>query len=249
MSSAGCVGCVSPINPVAIFQNQQRIWNTVRIDSSQYLMNKASLTAYEPRLRRVNWNQQSDRVHPHIQAVVVPSRGNSTKRSLTRDRPGACSPGGIGCDIKFNSYDRYLNRIKARAPLRRESQPLLNGKVYGSKVYKTNIIPSCKCPGKQDILTVNPQKSYDIPIHPSIIYKEGVIVKWDGICYAEIINVLDNILIVQYLDKYGTPINYRAEVVYIKNLQNLKVVDKCFESMPDYSGINEYFNLSLNVVI
>jgi len=33
-------------------------------------------------------------------------------------RPGAGSPGGIGVDIKHNCYERYLNRIKAKQPLR-----------------------------------------------------------------------------------------------------------------------------------
>ena len=252
-SNPGCVGCVSPVNPVAIFQNQQRIWNTVRVDFSQYLMNKASLTAYEPSPKnRVNWNQQSDRVHPHIQFVVVPSHGNSTKRSITRDRPGACSPGGVGCDIKFNSYDRYLNRLKGRGPLRRESRPLPNGKIYGNKYYKTNIIPSCKCPilsdGGPDI--IKPQKSFDVPIHPiaGSIYRAGLLVKWDGICYAEIINVLNDVLLVRYLDKYGKP-NDRVDIVYIKDLTNLKIVDQsCFETAPDYSGINEYFNYAFNSI-
>jgi len=238
-----CGGCLSRSDPVVIFQNQQKIWNTVRIDFSQYLMNKASLTAYEPSLKNVNWNQQSDRVHPHIQAVVVPSRGNSTRRSLTRDRPGACSPGGIGCDIKFNSYDRYLNRIKGRAPLRRESKPAPAGVMTGGKYYKTNIIPSCKCPiiGPDVLRQTFRQPIVDFtPI--GSIYKAGLILKWDGICFAEIINVLQDVLIVRYLNKYGTP-NDRVDVVYLKNLTNVAIVDEsCFETMPDYTGFNEYFN-------
>ena len=46
--------------------------------------------------------------------VVVPSRGNSTRSSLTRLRPGSLNPGGKGVDIKHNSYNRYLARIKAK---------------------------------------------------------------------------------------------------------------------------------------
>jgi hypothetical protein len=243
-----CGGCLSRSDPVVIFQNQQKIWNTVRIDSSQYLMNKASLTAYEPSApERVNWNQQSDRVHPHIQAVVVPSRGNSTKRSLTRDRPGACSPGGVGCDIKFNSYDRYLNRIKGRAPLRRESQPAPAGVMTGGKYYKTNIIPSCKCPlVGPDILRVPVRSATGIDLTPlGSIYKEGVILKWDGICFAEVISVLQDVLIVRYLNESGIP-NDKIDVVYLKDLPRISIVDKsCFKTTPDYTGIHKYFDLLL----
>lgn len=256
MSSQRCLGCVNPTDPVAVFQNQQRIWNTVRIDFSQYLMNKASLTAYEPSEKnRVNWNQQSDRVRPHIQLTVVPSHGNSTKHSITRNRPGAGSPGGIGCDIKFNSYARYLNRIKGRAPLRRESKPLLNGQVKGGKYYKTNIIPSCKCPilSSNDVLRVTRKEvAYPRLYSRDNIYKEGMLLKWDGICYAEIITILNNnVLLVKYIDNFGVPTD-KVDIVYLKDLPNLAIVDQtCFETAPDYTGINEYFDYTFdsNIII
>lgn len=53
----------------------------------------------------VNWNQMSDRIQPHEQRV-------HNDRLRTRCRPGACSPGGIGVDIKHGSYDRYMSRLK-----------------------------------------------------------------------------------------------------------------------------------------
>jgi hypothetical protein len=62
--------------------------------------------------RYVNWNQSSDRNKPSVQNVIVPSHGNSLHRTLTRHRPGAGSPGGVGVDIKHNSYDRYLLKKK-----------------------------------------------------------------------------------------------------------------------------------------
>ena len=46
--------------------------------------------------------------------VVVPSRGCSTKRTLTRVRPGALSPGGEGVGIKHGCYERYLNKLKGQ---------------------------------------------------------------------------------------------------------------------------------------
>jgi hypothetical protein len=64
----------------------------------------------------VNWNQASDRRLPSgtkTESVIVPSRGNSTRSSVTRLRPGSLKPGGEGVDIKHNSYSRYLARKKA----------------------------------------------------------------------------------------------------------------------------------------
>ena len=50
--------------------------------------------------------------------TVVPSHGNSTRSSITRDRPGSMRPGGKGVDIKHGSYARYLARLKGKGPLR-----------------------------------------------------------------------------------------------------------------------------------
>ena len=44
--------------------------------------------------------------------VNVPSRGNSTRSTITGNRPGAMTPGGQGVDVKHGSYDRYLARKK-----------------------------------------------------------------------------------------------------------------------------------------
>jgi hypothetical protein len=102
----------------------------------------------------------SDRPNPSQQQTYVPTNGsiigsNSTKHTVTASRPGAQSPGGVGCDIKHNSYDRYLNRIKGKAPLRRGIIPPNFGvpipfnrafPIYGNKTTKTNIINNCNCP-------------------------------------------------------------------------------------------------------
>jgi hypothetical protein len=74
---------------------------------------------------------------------------------VTSSRPGCQTPGGVGCDIKHNSYDRYLNRLKAKGPLRRGYVPPGFGApipfnpafpIYGGKTVKTNIINGCDCP-------------------------------------------------------------------------------------------------------
>lgn len=110
------------------YATQQKIWNTVRTPSSIFTMNLAALNAFSPPLTsygNVNWSQMSDRPQPSVQKAYIPtgSGAPSSKRTVTRDRPGAMSPGGIGVDIKHNSYDRYLNRLKGKSPLRREPIP------------------------------------------------------------------------------------------------------------------------------
>lgn len=163
-------------NPATQYQRQKIIQNTVRVKSSLYTMNLAALSVYQrPSLTYgvadnsgatyvvppgVNWNQMSDRKEPHIQKVVTSSgstyRGSSTKRTIVSSRPGAMSPGGSGVDIKHNSYDRYLNRIKGKAPLKRGVVPPYFASpfipfnraapIYGGKIMKTSIVNGCNCP-------------------------------------------------------------------------------------------------------
>lgn len=44
--------------------------------------------------------------------INVPTRGNSTRSTITGNRPGAMTPGGQGVDVKHGSYDRYLAKKK-----------------------------------------------------------------------------------------------------------------------------------------
>lgn len=165
--------------PANQYQRLKLIQNTVRVYSSLYTMNLAGLNVYQkPNATYqpiylngsyyisspgVNWNQMSDRASPHTQVAVTSSgstyHGSSTKNSIVRLRPGSLSPGGTGCDIKHNSYDRYLNRIKGKGPLRRGVIPPNFGQpipfnraypVYGGKVTKTNIVNGCNCVSKVD---------------------------------------------------------------------------------------------------
>lgn len=170
----GCNNHLNGNDPASRYQKLKLIQNTVRVPSSLYTMNLGALNVYEPPndvfqevvlngaqyiiSPGVNWNQMSDRRIPHEQKVVSGSGstygGNSLKRTLTRLRPGALSPGGYGVDIKHNSYDRYLARIKAKAPLRRGIIPKTFASgfipfnraypIYGGKEFKTAIIERCK---------------------------------------------------------------------------------------------------------
>ena len=165
---------IGPCNPpIAQYQTQKKIQNTVGVYESLLSANLAALNVYQKPLDHyeyvdvagsnylvspgVNWNQMSDRRQPHIQVVKTGSGStygaSSTKRTITRLRPGALSPGGTGVDIKHNSYDRYLNRLKGKGPLRQGLPvplPIISNPafpVYGNKFIKTAIIAGngCNC--------------------------------------------------------------------------------------------------------
>jgi hypothetical protein len=143
--------CETCNNLTAAYANstQQKIWNTVRVPSSEYTMNLGALHVYTPAnvaYQGVNWNQGSDRALPAQVHVNVPSHGSSTHQSITRMRPGSTSAGGKGVDVKHGSYDRYLARLKGRSVLRTQSQstptPLAGNK---TKKYGIAMNSHCTC--------------------------------------------------------------------------------------------------------
>jgi len=195
--SRNCDTNLTSNTPEAQYQRQKIIQNTVRVASSLYTMNLGSLSGYQNAnyhtKHGVCWNQMSDRIHPHVQKNVTSSGssygGNSTKRSLLRLRPGAMSPGGEGVDIKHNSYDRRLNRLKGQSILRRGSVPKNFGDpivfnpafpVYGGKTVKTNIVAGCDCPivpilNGEEKLNNYPNNIYDVQYFYSIGQKVLVV--------------------------------------------------------------------------
>jgi hypothetical protein len=175
----GCNNNLASNDPASQYQRQKLIQNTVRVYASLYTMNLAGLSGYQKPLNKpqlieqngtsyiapagVYWNQMSDRARPANQVTKVASgtsyHTSSTRHTITRNRPGAMSPGGVGVDIKHNSYDRYLNKIKGKAPLRRGVIPPNYGApipynrafpIYGGKTVKTSIINGCDCPDNTD---------------------------------------------------------------------------------------------------
>ena len=257
-----CRGCnknLASNDPASQYQRQKLIQNTVRVKSSLYTMNLAGLSSYQNPLNvsqlveqsgtpyiappRVYWNQMSDRARPANQTTKVASGStyhtSSTRHSITRDRPGAMSPGGIGVDIKHNSYDRYLNKIKGKAPLRRGVIPPTYGlpipfnkanPIYGGKTVKTAIINGCDCPDVTDNLT------------------------GDKLIYGSESNGLqDKILSVTYSYKIGDfvwakkyrtdTLLYKAEIIDISNnLYTLKFVDDNLIISVSYCEMYIYFN-------
>lgn len=153
---------LSCYDPASQYLTLKIIQNTVRVPASLYMSDLAALNVYQKPLRElcnVNWNQMSDRKIPHVQPNLVSGgsfyHGSSTRRTITRNRPGAGCPGGKGVDIKHNSYYRYLDRLKGKGPVRRGVVPPHFGKpvvfnqafpIYGGKTMKTNIVNNCNCP-------------------------------------------------------------------------------------------------------
>jgi hypothetical protein len=170
---------VGGFTPADQYQKLKIIQNNVRVHGSLYTDNLGSLTAYKKPISDpstgfygVCWNQMSDRPVPSVQRATVPtgvnvSTINRRHTSVTSSRPGCQTPGGVGCDIKHNSYDRYLNRLKGKGPMRRGVVPPNFGKpipfnpafpVYGGKTMKTNIVDTgCNCP-----IFINNQQNINI---------------------------------------------------------------------------------------
>lgn len=165
------------------YQKLKLIQKTVRVPASLYTANLGPLTAYtKPTAATYNvcWNQMSDRPFPSVQRVTVPTGSNnsmnSRHHSVTSSKPGSQTPGGKGCDIKHNSYDRYLNRLKGKGPLRRGVVPPTFGApipfnpafpIYGGKTMKTSIIDGCDCPIDGNN-TEQDERIYNDPLYQTV---------------------------------------------------------------------------------
>ena len=189
--------------PADQYQKLKLIQNTVRVQGSLYTANLGPLSAYKKPISDRNagfygvcWNQMSDRPVPSVQRATIPTGYNSSMNrrhtSVTSSKPGSQTPGGKGCDIKHNSYDRYLNRLKGKGPLRRGVIPPTFGlpipfnpayPIYGGKTVKTNIVSSCDCPIgtpaqnlQQDIKIYNNPLYYPDPSNNYYVYSVGSLV-------------------------------------------------------------------------
>jgi hypothetical protein len=233
------------------YQRQKIIQNTVRVYASLYTMNLAGLSGYQKPLNvpqfvqqagtqyivpaKTYWNQMSDRARPSNQVTKVASgaayHSSSTRHTITRNRPGAMSPGGIGVDIKHNSYNRYLNKIKGKAPLRRGAINLSNisSPIYGGKFVKTSIINNCHCPeedtdNKQDKLIYGSSESalQDKILSMNYTFKIGDFVwakKYEtdtNLYKAEIINIMDELYKVKFEDNIIINIPYCELTIYFE---------------------------------
>lgn len=120
---------------------QKRIQNQSRASEGRYMDNKNAVIVASNFLnfsgnrvqvlkestlqwgKPYNLRNQSDQVLPSRSSpnytlqftnINVPTRGNSVKSTVTANRPGASTPGGIGVDVKHGSYIRYLDKKKGK---------------------------------------------------------------------------------------------------------------------------------------
>ena len=273
----GCNNNLASNNPASRYQKLKLIQNTVRVPSSIYTMNIGALNVYERPNKAysfveldnfgyivspgVNWNQMSDRKNPHVQKVVSASGstygGNSLKRTITRLRPGALSPGGAGVDIKHNSYYRYLARLKGKGPLRRGPIPKLflspyipfnlADPVYGSKLFKTSIVNGCDCPddGGIPLKDIYQGKEQDEIFSVKYKFNEGDIVlapfvdQAKDLSKAKVLTVLENgnALLLLFLDTNLT------KIVPIEEVQ-IFLFEKCDRELP--VCLNKNFNIPVD---
>ena len=149
-------GCGTKIPYVKNIPTQKIIQKVVRVDESDYTMNKGALSVFTKPVSTynyVNWNQQSDRAIPGIVHRNVPSHGNSTRTSITRMRPGSMSApssgilGSKGVDMKHGSYDRYLAKLKGAKALRTQSHESTSNvtPVQGNKTRMFGVAYSNSC--------------------------------------------------------------------------------------------------------
>ena len=124
LNRSRCNGCVQEVSNKIMKLDilNQRITKSVGQSESQYLGNLGSLEVWRDSscgqigtIQHTNKaSQASDRYYKARvpMSAVIPTRGNSTKRTKTSLRPGALGPGGRGVDVKHNSYARYLAKKK-----------------------------------------------------------------------------------------------------------------------------------------
>jgi hypothetical protein len=111
------------IDPSNIAQRQKQMQNVVRVPSSLYTMNLASLY--------VNSNDISG-------SDVARGKYNASDR-LTPHGKGK----NIGLDIKHNSYDRYLARKKSQYLKTEQSNNFIPK--YGNKTMKFGLVYGSRC--------------------------------------------------------------------------------------------------------
>lgn len=227
-SCRGCNKNLASDSPASIFQKQKIIQGAVRINSSLYTMNLASLNSYQkPPINyqpveqagtlyyvppNLNWNQMSDRGRPSVQVVKTGSGSTYGSSSLTktkvRNRPGAMSPGGIGVDIKHNSYERRLNKLKGKSILKQGSPKISDGQqMQGGKILNPGIINGCDCSKlSNEYYSNNMAEFYDAMYDVKLYFRAGETIlakknKYNNLWYkGVIISIILNELIVDFGD-------------------------------------------------
>lgn len=253
-SCRGCSKNLSSDDPAMINQRQKIIQKVVRINSSLYTMNIAGLNVYQSPSKNsqiveqagvnylippgLNWNQMSDRARPAQQNVKTGSGstyGSSSLRGTkVRNRPGAMSPGGSGVDIKHNSYERYLNRIKGKGLLKKgKVQVNDEQRMTGGKDSRLAIVNNCFCEKDKNMNMNNMKEFNDVMYDIKYIFEENQTIlvrknKYNKIWYKGIIiGIFDNIYLIDFGNGIPEEINISDYPIipYFKR-------DKCQELEP-----------------
>ena len=105
LSSPFCTFCNYGDTNEIMAQNTRVINKQVRMDESLYIMKIATYPIkHNSNLNTTTWNNMSDQF---TQSIQIPYHRPSLK-------PGYLAPGGKGVDVKHGSYQRYINKLKAR---------------------------------------------------------------------------------------------------------------------------------------
>ena len=112
-------------------------YRSIETPMSVYTSDISSLNVYQnpnTLYHNVNWNQSSDRAIPHIQPTNVQRNSSSLRGTRTSLKPGATVPGGVGVDIKHNSFNRYNLRLRgAVLKTKKQSSNILKFPAYKFK--------------------------------------------------------------------------------------------------------------------
>ena len=97
------------------FIYQKKILKQTGVTSSIY---NSNLTAFSV-IKGQNYNTTaasaaSDRDKPSNTKLIIRRNTSSLTGSRTSLKPGSLSAGGKGVDVKHNSYDRYLAKLKGK---------------------------------------------------------------------------------------------------------------------------------------
>ena len=117
--------------PVSEIQIQKEMQNQIRVPSSEYTMNKSSLSINNENLHsnNKNWHNMSDRKNKHGKISQI----NSSIKANS------------GIDLKHNSYARHLGKIKSQN-LKTEKSTNVVIPLFGNKTKKfgiANCISNC----------------------------------------------------------------------------------------------------------
>lgn len=111
-----CFACQNKMGPSHLaykLQTKRQIDNELGVSASLYLNTLSAITV----AKQNPWTM-------HIQPTLVGGgssyHGSSVRRTNTGVRPGAQCPGGVGVEVKHDSYARYMNRIQGKTILGRK---------------------------------------------------------------------------------------------------------------------------------